>query len=286
MKIQRFLVGLACVVGAAAAGRGVRAQSVQVSATSSRVTTQSSTQSFVVNGGSISSTTYRANCYNGSPYNGSPYNGSPYNSAPVYVYPNGYGCGGGYNNGTVVIIGNGTTVINNPQPYGYSYPYGYGCGVPVVVGSQYNYGINGFSVDFGRGGISFNANIQNFPAYSTFTPGSLPASSYAYNPSIPANWNNAPNYDYGNYGRVTTYGAVNAQRNNTDLNTANRNATTTTAANANAAQTTTQTNLGASDGVVEAKAQENTTWGNAAGWSLNDTRTAIPSWPSTENSAR
>lgn len=277
MKMKKLSVGLACVASAVLACNPVAAQKVNVTialGNTTTQTTQSSTQSFVVNGGSISSTTYRANCY-------------PYNNTPIYVYPNGYGYGGGYNNnGNVVVIGNGTTVINNPQPYSYGYPYGY-YGAPIVVGSQYNtLGINGFSAGFGRGGINYNANIGNVPTYSTFAPSGLPASSYYYDPSIPSNWNNAPNY--GNYNdNYVTYGVASAQRNSNNRNS------TTSANNVNAANTdATSTSANANRfsntanvGNANVSAQENTTWSNSAGWSLSDKETTIPSWTKDETAS-
>ena len=191
------------------------------------------------------------------------YYGAPVVISPGYNYP-GYGYGGG----NVIVIGNGTTIINNPSNYPVYYgpPYGY----PVVISPQfYNYGPggfsavpqNGFSISYGNSGSYYSYyNSGNFSYGNTMTPyNSLPASAYYYDPSANSNngaaWNQPYNASYDGFGNTNYYGvnAVEARR------SANTSANATTP--------------GARDAAVRSVE-------SAASADANGRATAVPAWPS------
>lgn len=209
----------------------------------------------------------------GYPNYGAPrYGNSTIVVVPGYGYPN-------YGGGNVVVIGNGTTVINNGG-YGYGYPYGY----PIVNTPQfYNYGPGGFTrVDNGGGYPSYN-NINSINLY-----GSVPASTYSFDPSRPtsagnydSDWNRwSDSYSLGNYAGLNSSGTVSRNSRTTTSRRAARLAATNPAPanvidNSITAVTTATTTAAAENGATE------TQWADGAQWSANEDGKAavIPTWP-------
>lgn len=208
------------------------------------------------------------------------YYGAPiYNSRVVYVPTYGYPTYGyptygypayGYPNGgnTVVVINNGTTIINNGGGYGYPYNY------PVVISPQfYNYGPNGITPAAGWNGASSNV---------TRPVNTLPASSYYFDPSLPSNNHdnaNWPSWDYQNsVGNFSNLSSSRPKITNRDSkrNDTNANVTDVKAVDSNANDATTQ--------ALKADDVKTAQWADGAVWSANDdgTLATIPTWPSDE----